>query len=52
MIQAELGGEENRKECFAILSELGYKPNILKNGTLQEISLSEIDAHGQDFYFV
>lgn len=52
MIQAELGGEENRKECFAILTELGYKPNILKNGTLQEISLSEIDAHGQDFYFV
>ena len=52
MIQAELGGEENRKECFAILSELGYKPNTIVNGRLQEIPLSEINTHGQDFYFV
>jgi len=51
LIQSELGGEENRKECFAILNELGYKPYILQEKQLTEIPVSEINDHGQDFYW-
>lgn len=51
LIQAELGGEENRKECFDILCSLGYKPHILIDGNLQEIPTAEINDHGQDFYW-
>lgn len=51
MIQAELGGEENRKASIKILQEIGYKIFIVKNSRFCETSLEESLSIKEDLYF-
>lgn len=51
LIQAELGGEENRKKVLTLLTGLGYKANILKNNQLVPVTEHDINHHQSDFYF-
>ncbi len=51
IIQSELGGNENRLKVISILTELGYKPSILRNNKLEEISNDNYLIVSQDFYF-
>ncbi len=51
IIQSELGGNENRLNVISILTELGYKPSILRNNKLEEISDDNYLIVSQDFYF-
>lgn len=52
IVQSELGGDENRKTVIELFNSLGYSCNILRNGLLQKISLTEAINVSQDFYFV
>ena len=51
LIQAELGGEENRRICCDILFSLGYTPKILDGNTLVSIPASDVNNYKQDLYF-
>lgn len=52
IIQAELGGDENRAKVITLLTGLGYKTHILKNGVLAPATDVDIQKHNADFYFI
>lgn len=52
LIQIELGGEENRKNVFNFLENLGFNSFILENEKLRSIEGKEIYTTSKDFYFI
>ena len=51
MIQAELGGEENRRKVIELLTSAGYKFAVLKNNELKDATAYDVQHHQSDFYF-
>ena len=51
MIQAELGGAENRNKVIELLTGIGYKLAVLKNNRLTAATEHDINHHQNDFYF-
>ena len=51
LIQAELGGKENRQKSIKILLDISYKIYVLKDNELVEIDEKDIENYGGDFYF-
>lgn len=51
VIQAELGGDENRKNVISFLATCGYTPHVLNNEKLIVATDKDIKEHQSDFYF-
>ena len=51
VIQAELGGEENRKSVVNFLKTCGYTAHVLSNNELILATETHFENHQSDFYF-
>jgi FkbM family methyltransferase len=52
IVQAELGGTENRSNTLDLFTDLKFKPYKLFQGNLLPISTKELFSLAQDFYFI
>lgn len=52
IIQAELGGDENRKNSYALLKSMGYELYFLKDQSLTKLSEKNFYSLSQDIYFI
>src|SRR5690554_7615478 len=52
IIQAEIGGKENRKNTYDLLIGMGYEMYYLVNHKLTVLSESKFSNLSQDIYFV
>jgi hypothetical protein len=52
LIQAELGGIENRRKVIELLRKLNYEPYFLQNGTFISLTAEKSAGINCDFYFI